>query len=450
MRFAAFKHGPMAESSGDGSKRDDATKIAQSLPALLPRGGTATGRGSTISRMALSLAEVVAETGATEPEVREYVAAGIARADQAGLFSDADVQRIKAVKGFVDAGVAWPHMRRAIDERLVTFQYVDAFLLDPAPPTGRTYAEFRTSLGERAARLSRVFDALGLAEPPASKPMRADEEKCLAELVELWSRVGGDDALLRAARLLGEPVRRATEGWMALWAEYMAERTDLELPLERRRDVTLELGAGLTELLPSMMVWLEQQYLERAMTSVGVEQMEQALAERGIAPEPMEHVPAVMFVDLTAYSALTERHGDAEAVRLATTLRDTVEGVARRHGGTLVKLLGDGAMLSFDRTADAIRAGCQLLTAKGWDPQLPEPHIGIHAGPVIERDGDLFGSTVNIAARLSAAAAPGQLLVSDAAIEAAGALPGLEAVPLGSVDLKNIGRPVAAYAVTLA
>lgn len=395
----------------------------------------------------LSQAQLIAESGASQQEIERFIAVGIVEPADDGRFTWADLQRIRAVKQFLDAGVRWEHMRRAIQEGLITFQYADAFYLEPASPSGRTYEEFKAGLGAKGAHLARVYDTLGLAEPPVARPLRLDEEGCFAELIDLWTRVGGEDALLRATRLLGDHVRALADGWMALWIEHMRYVGVEPTNLEERARITLELGRGLTDLLPRLMVWAEQRYLEQAMTEVGVEQMEEALAARGIAPAPAERLPAVLFVDLVGFSRLTEERGDEAAVAFGTRLRDVTDAAARRHRGKLIKLLGDGAMLRFADPDDAIAAGLAMLTPSGWHESLPEPHMGLHAGPVIERDGDLFGTTVNVAARLSGEAGPREFIAS---ADAAGAVTRALDVtyqPLGELALRNISRPIRAVRV---
>jgi class 3 adenylate cyclase len=119
----------------------------------------------------------------------------------------------------------------------------------------------------------------------------------------------------------------------------------------------------------------------------------------------------VCFVDLTGFTRLTEERGDAAAAELAGRLAALVEGASRRHGGRPVRWLGDGGMLVF-READAAVAAAADMVAEAEHRGLPPTHIGIHAGPVVFQDGDIYGSTVNIAARLSARAGPGEVLVS--------------------------------------
>jgi class 3 adenylate cyclase len=148
----------------------------------------------------------------------------------------------------------------------------------------------------------------------------------------------------------------------------------------------------------------------------------------------------VVFVDLSGYTRLTEERGDEVAVGLAVTLQRASEAVAADNQGRLVKLLGDGAMLWFPDAERGLRAALTVVRALGADGKLPA-HAGVHAGPVIERDLDLFGGTVNLASRLAAAAGPGEVLASQEVRDAVDN-PMVRFERAEGVVLKGITRPI--------
>jgi adenylate cyclase len=122
------------------------------------------------------------------------------------------------------------------------------------------------------------------------------------------------------------------------------------------------------------------------------------LGELGVVQPRVDAPPAVAFLDLSGFTRLSEEQGDQEAARVALRLGEIAERVSRRSRGRLVKLLGDGALMLFDDGGAAVTACLDLLDvlpAKG----LPDGHAGIHAGPIVRRQGDVFGRTVNTAAR---------------------------------------------------
>ena len=191
------------------------------------------------------------------------------------------------------------------------------------------------------------------------------------------------------------------------------------------------------QLLEPMAVWLLRRHVERALNAINVETMERALEVQGIKPRLDRDSPAIVFADLSGFTQLTEEQGDELAARHAATLSRLAVTSAAIHDGRLVKQLGDGVMLAFERVAPAIHASLDLRRSAS-DAGLPPLHVGISAGPVIERDGDYFGRTVNLAARISGAAGPGEILANQTAAEAA---PQVKVVPLKPTNLK--GLPVA-------
>jgi adenylate cyclase len=99
-------------------------------------------------------------------------------------------------------------------------------------------------------------------------------------------------------------------------------------------------------------------------------------------------------------------------------------------------------MFVFREPVDAVRAALEMV-AQAPGAGLPPTHIGIHSGPVVFQDGDVYGTTVNIAARLSARAAPGEVLVSRPAADRIPHPVHLE--PLGPVELKGVAQPLEVF-----
>lgn len=116
--------------------------------------------------------------------------------------------------------------------------------------------------------------------------------------------------------------------------------------------------------------------------------------------------------------------------------------------GPPVKWIGDEVMLSFPGPETAIEALGRLLPACRREPRLPLTRAGLNHGPVIRRGGDLFGSTVNIAARVTALASAGQLLATQPVAEAAGAA-GIVVKDLGKVALRSVAGEVPLYEIEL-
>ena len=149
-----------------------------------------------------------------------------------------------------------------------------------------------------------------------------------------------------------------------------------------------------------------------------------------------------LFADLVGFTALSIEQGDEAAADVATRFQHAVRRLAERHRAVVVKSLGDGAMVRADDAADAVRLGIAL--ANGLDG-LPPVRVGVNTGSAVERDGDFFGSSVNLAARLSQAARGGEVLLTDATRAAVRrARPQLE--ERGPRTFRNARDPVVVYA----
>jgi class 3 adenylate cyclase len=155
-----------------------------------------------------------------------------------------------------------------------------------------------------------------------------------------------------------------------------------------------------------------------------------------------------VFVDLSGFTRFTSERGDDTAVAAATSLQRHADATATRHRGRLVKLLGDGAMLRLTDAAVGVDAALDLVeTMIAEGAGALSPHAGVHVGPVIERDLDVFGQTVNLASRIADVASPGEVLASEAVAQAAAdAAFGFERIE--DTNLKGLPEPIALFRVT--
>ncbi len=152
-----------------------------------------------------------------------------------------------------------------------------------------------------------------------------------------------------------------------------------------------------------------------------------------------------LFADLSGFTALTEAHGDEEAAQLAERFFKSIRGRLAEHGATEVKTIGDAVMLCCPSAADAIELGLRIVEKFWAHPELPSVRVGVNTGPAVERNGDWFGAAVNLAARVSGAAAGGELLISEATLASAGRLDGIELQSEGEKRFRNVGDPVRVY-----
>jgi class 3 adenylate cyclase len=149
-----------------------------------------------------------------------------------------------------------------------------------------------------------------------------------------------------------------------------------------------------------------------------------------------EGTMTLVFTDIVDSTVLAERIGDDRWVALVKAHETDIRHITSRHGGTLVKMLGDGSMLAFNSARAAARAAIAIEESTHGEPF--SVRIGLHAGEVVQKEGDLLGITVNKAARVASIAEGGQILVSALVAELVGNVEDFTFGPGETVTLKGL------------
>ena len=151
-----------------------------------------------------------------------------------------------------------------------------------------------------------------------------------------------------------------------------------------------------------------------------------------------------LFMDLVGFTALTAEQGDDSAAEVALRLYAHVRELLPAHSGEEIKTIGDAMMIRCEDPRRAVDLGVSISEQIGEASGFPPVRIGVHTGSAVSRGGDWYGNAVNVAARLCSAAGGGEVLVSDAAREAAGAPAHICFGARRLHWLKNVPEPVAA------
>ena len=152
-----------------------------------------------------------------------------------------------------------------------------------------------------------------------------------------------------------------------------------------------------------------------------------------------------LFADLVGFTALAELEGDDRALEVALALQRRVRGLLEEHSAEQVKTIGDGLMLRCSEPRAAIMLALRLVDEIAGENGFPPVRVGIHTGPALANDGDWYGRTVNVAARLCAVAPGGEVMVSESTREAAGGVPEVDWGEREVHWLRNVSEPVGTY-----
>jgi class 3 adenylate cyclase len=358
-----------------------------------------------------------------------------------GSLPESQVRRVQMLQVVDRGGVSLDALAMVIRGGAMSLTFIDAATYDAfSPLSSETFAD----LSERSAipvdLLLSIRDAVG---GPAAAPQDRvrDDELQVVPFVQFQLAQGFRPiAIERGLRVYGDSLRRVAESEGEWW------RSEIEQPMmakgltendigRRAAEITPELGRVSTNAL--LAIYRAQQ--RHAWTTNIVAGIAGALDRAGVQ-QRLERNPAMCFLDITGYTRLTQERGDAAAAALAEQLSRLVQRTSVRHGGRPVKWLGDGVMFHFPDPGPGVLAAIEMVEgviAAG----LPPAHVGLHAGPVLFQEGDFYGQTVNVASRIGEYARPGEVLVSQAVVDATDG----DAVsfrPIGPVEFKGTTDPM--------
>jgi class 3 adenylate cyclase len=386
--------------------------------------------------------EVAERAGVPEAFVRRLIAAGALPGEARGL-GPREVRRARLLHAWEAAGLSAETIVALVERGALSLAFLDAPVMETPERLDRSYEQLAADRDVPLALVQGIHQATGFA-PPEAADRAGEDDVTMLDVAELFRGAGVDDeATLRLLATYADSVRRIAK----------AEADYYEANIERRLRATgldeaqlIELGTRLGDRvigsLERAIFQLYRRHREHVWTEHAINHVEEALEGSGLR-ERVPRPPAICFVDLTGFTRLTEERGDEVAARVAGSLAALVNDISRGRGGRPVRWLGDGGMFHFREPGAAVTAGLDMVE-RAPAAGLPPAHVGIHTGPVIAQDGDVYGRTVNLAARISAYAEAGQVVVSeDTAARAAGA--GLRFEPLGPVGLKNVARPLPLY-----
>lgn len=243
----------------------------------------------------------------------------------------------------------------------------------------------------------RLWSAMGFPEVPSGVVAFTERDVQALRDASLVAASGivETDSLVALARSMGQSMSRLAEMHVTNLA-HVADREDEE--------ATRALAEAGVPVVARLLEYIWRRHLAASATSALERTSDTSLA--------------VGFVDLVGYTGLSRRLEPGELEPLVEAFDDIVASTASRHGTRVVKTLGDGVLLTAARAGDLAQVLLSVLASVDSDPRLPEARAGISCGLVLQRHGDVYGETVNIASRITGLARPGSLLADEQASQA--------------------------------
>jgi adenylate cyclase len=394
--------------------------------------------------MSVSREQLVRRVGVDDDYVDRLHELGALRGRD-DAYEERDVHVAALLHMWERAGLSAPTILAAVDTGTLSLEFLDAPAWELPEPLPITYREFADQHRIRLQLLQGIQQAMGFAAPDPDDRVRRDDT-VLTELARILLDIGAsEEGVRRLFRAYADNIRRLAMAEADLYLEELEKRwagsgaDESELML-RGADLGRQMAGAVDQTIRA----IYERQRQHIWTEYGIQRAEMALERAGLL-ERAESTPAICFVDMTGFSRLTEEHGDENAARLATSLAALVNDVSRRHGGRAIRWLGDGGLFYFDEVGAAFAAALEM-NERAPSAGLPTTHIGVQAGPVVFRDGDVYGRTVNIASRIADQAEGGEILTSQETVERA-ADGGVSFVHARTAELKGVAEPVTLYRV---
>jgi len=285
-----------------------------------------------------------------------------------------------------------------------------------------------------SAHILELWRALGFPEPrPGEKVFNDRDLEMLADTVPLLADGGLDTELaLQMTRVIGSSIARiATSQVEAIAAAAALQRqgeADPESPIRAEDDDVARHAGELLPMMPKVMEFVWRRHLANAAR------------RRMVRMTGDEVAMCVGFADLVGFTAQTQQLPEHELAEVVGRFDRTAHEVVAGLGGRVIKMIGDEVMFVADDILGGAHIALALSDAYRDDDAFSDVRVGLAAGKVLERDGDVYGPVVNLASRIVSVAYPGSVVISNDIAEVLSGDDDLVVKSIRSHYLKDIGK----------
>jgi adenylate cyclase len=385
----------------------------------------------------LSIADVARQAGVTPQTLKRWEQAGIVQLGDGGWDRTAAAQA-RMVARLRERGHSLGSIREAVASGRLAFGYVEE--LFPPPRDGITLAQAAEETGLEPALIERIFQTIGFS----TVELLSEEDVEFLRNGARALRAGFPlIAFLQLTRVYGQAVAQIADAEVRLFHLYVHEPLMRDgVPGMQMAEQMSQLAGQMLPLSSPIMDYVHQRFLHHFIEQDVIGHME---TDAGFGNGDLGRLRvAIAFADLAGYTRLTEEQGDEEAVSAVERFLEAVE-TTLPDDARVIKTIGDEVMVVGSDGAALCdwAVGFQMLYE-----YRPLPRIGMHIGEVVYRDGDYYGREVNLAARVAARAAGGEVIVTRTVVDAAGSH--LEFERIGEVRLKGFTGPTELFVAGMA
>ncbi|HEX2233834.1 MAG TPA: adenylate/guanylate cyclase domain-containing protein [Thermoleophilaceae bacterium] len=387
-----------------------------------------------MSQEKLTLKQAADRAGVSPSTLKRWAETGvIPQVDGQGEWTAAAAAHARIVARLRERGHSLEHIREASRQGRLAYGFVEE--LFPHQRERRTLDDAEEATGLEKALIERFWTGIGLPPQALEEDLTDEDLQALQYVASVLAAGFPLVAFLQLCRVYGQALSQISDAEVRLFHLYVHE------PLIREGVPGLEMAeemSGLAgDLLPlasPLMDYVHQRFLQHFIAQDVVGHMELELEDDSIDLGRVR--VTIAFADLAGYTRFTEEEGDEEALSFVERFIESVN-TTLPEDARVVKTIGDEVMV----------VGQDVGALTDWAVEFqklyeerPEPRIGLHYGATLYRDGDYFGREVNLASRVVARARGGEVLVTDAVVEAVEGSD-LQFDEIGQVKLKGFDEP---------
>ncbi|HEX6228118.1 MAG TPA: adenylate cyclase regulatory domain-containing protein [Solirubrobacterales bacterium] len=379
----------------------------------------------------ISLSEASRRSGVSTSTLKRWAEEKIVPVRR-GRWTAAAAAQARVVARMRERGHSLEELKKAGREGRLAFGFAEE--LFPKPGDTVTVEEVAEETGLEPELIERILVILG-TPLGRERVLNSEDVKAMRHCARVLAAGFPLVAFLQLVRVYVQSLRRIADAEVRLFHLYVHEPLirDAVPELEMAEEMG-ELAADILPLAGPLTEYLHNRYLSFFLEQDVVGHMETELAGTG---SQVHHVPVTLcFIDLTGFTRYTEEEGDLEALDVVERFVENVEATLPPEA-TLVKTIGDEVMVVSPEPATLTEWAVDLLARF---PERPQPRVGIHYAQAVYRDGDYFGTHVNLAHRVVGSAQAGEVLVTDTVAELLGNR-GLSCEAIGEVKLKGFPEP---------
>src|SRR5215470_17839193 len=391
----------------------------------------------------LSVEELSAATGEPAERLQELRLLGLIRPDAGERFAPEDIERVRLVQFLERRQIPLETIARGERDEAVLTSVVD-FLYPRGIGRRYSFTQAVDIVGLDADVARRLRDASASSD----EPMNEHDVRMLEEAKVALDAGFPEDAFVQLVRVYAAALERVAEAEVRLFHFYVHEALKATgLAGHDLRESTKAVRDHMLPVVEPMIRYFHHRGIAKSLREDMVLHFTANRARPAEGDPPTQLQLAIVFLDISGYTLITEVMGDAVAAKIVVRLSELVRETTMRFDGRVVDRIGDAFLLVFPESRAALMCALEVERRTAAEPQFPPLRGAVHWGDLVYQEGGYVGGSLNIASRVATEAKPHQILATAAVHGEVWGLSGVTFRPLGKRHLKGLANELELFEV---